>query len=90
MHPACRNGRRMDAQGPLDAASSRLNGSAPADDFDLAAWVQCSTAVQGLPEKLADEDVILAVARLLMPVLNPHLSRLPRRRTSSAAGRGPG
>ena len=80
----------MDAQGPLDAASSRRNGSGPAHDFDLAAWVRQSTAAQGLPEKLADEEVILAVARLLMPVLNPGLSRRPRRRTSRAAGRRPG
>jgi hypothetical protein len=90
MHPACRNGRRMAEQGPLGGASSQLNGSAPADDFDLAAWVRRSTAAQGVPEKLADQDVILAVARLLMPVLNPRLSRRPRLRAFRVAGRRPG
>jgi hypothetical protein len=82
MHPACRNGRRMAEQGPLGGASSQRNGSAQADDFDLAAWVRRSTAAQGVPEKLADEDVILAVARLLLPAVKPGPTR-PRRRCSA-------
>jgi hypothetical protein len=79
----------MDAQGPVDAASSRRNGSAPADDFDLAAWVRRSTEAQGVPEKLADEDVILAAARLLRPAVRPYLAR-PSRRWTAPAANGPG
>jgi hypothetical protein len=79
----------MAEQGPLGGASSQRNGSSLSDEFDLAAWVRRSTAAQGLPEKLADEDVILAVARRLMPVLNPRLSRRPRLRASRVAGRRP-
>jgi hypothetical protein len=75
----------MDAQGPLGAARSRRNGSDPADDFDLAAWVRRSTEAQGVPEKLADEDVILAAARLLRPVVRPCLTRPARRWPASAA-----
>jgi hypothetical protein len=80
----------MDAQGSLGAASSRQNGSGPAHDFDLVAWVRRSTAAQGVPEKLADEDVILAAARLLRPALKPHLPRLPRRRPAKTVVQAPG
>jgi hypothetical protein len=59
----------------------RLGASASAEEFDLAAWVRRSTAARGLPEKLADEDVILAVARLLLPAVKQGLTR-PRRRRS--------
>lgn len=69
----------MAEQGPLGAASGRLGASAPAPEFDLAAWVRGSTAAQGVPEKLADEDIILAVARLLLPAVKPGLTRLRRR-----------
>jgi hypothetical protein len=78
----------MAEQGPVDAASSRRKSSAPADEFDLAAWVRRSTEAQGVPEKLADEDVILAAARLLRPVVRPCLTR-PARRWTALAANGP-
>jgi hypothetical protein len=51
----------MDAQRRVEAAESRRSACTPAGEFDLTAWVRRSTAAQGLPEKLTDADIILAV-----------------------------
>jgi hypothetical protein len=80
--PVGRNGRQMAEQ----HASGRPKSGGPVEAFEIAAWVRRSTAAQGISEKLADTEVVLAAARLLRPVELPSLTPLSRRWAAGAGG----